>query len=205
MSDPSEILDNLPLVRMLSDDDRRRVLSGGHRRRLAKGEVLFHEGDPAGGLFVRVAALRSGFEFPGLGLGVLAERDLFGEERPAADRKGTGRAAFIHAIALLPITGALAAVGVTGMTYLVGSQFVGLAFAALGWSFARHRVRLNARRLFIASIIYLPVLLGLMVADMDDRIARLAGLHRAESQHITDITRDESAASLESRLPAADR
>ena len=126
---------------------------------------------------------------------------------PAADPDGsmTGRAAFIHAIALLPITGALAAVCVTWMTYLIASQIVGLAFAALGWSFARHRVRLNARRLFLASIIYLPVLLGLMVTDMDDRIARLAGFHRADSQHITVITQDGAAASLDSRLPAADR
>jgi CRP/FNR family transcriptional regulator len=32
---------------MLSDDDRRRVLSAGRERELAKGEILFHEGDPA--------------------------------------------------------------------------------------------------------------------------------------------------------------
>jgi len=93
---------------------------------------------------------------------------------PAADPDGsmTGRAAFIYALALLPITGALAAAGVTGMTYLVLSQVVGLALAALGWTFARNRVQLTARRLFLASIIYLPVLLGLMVSDMDDRLTR---------------------------------
>ena len=97
---------------------------------------------------------------------------------PYADPDGsaTGRAAFIHALALLPLTGALAAAGVTGMTYLVGSQVVGLAFAALGLTFAKRRVRLTARRLFLASIIYLPILLGLMVSDMDDRLARLAGV-----------------------------
>jgi protoheme IX farnesyltransferase len=97
---------------------------------------------------------------------------------PAADPDGsiTGRAAFIYAIALLPITGALAAAGVTGVTYLVLSQVVGLGFAALGLAFARRRVRLTARRLFLASIIYLPILLGLMVTDMDDRLARKTGL-----------------------------
>lgn len=97
---------------------------------------------------------------------------------PAADPDGsaTGRAAFVHALALLPLTGALAAAGVTGTTYLVGSQIVGLGFAALGLTFARRRVRLTARRLFLASIIYLPILLGLMVSDMDDRLARLAGI-----------------------------
>jgi protoheme IX farnesyltransferase len=99
---------------------------------------------------------------------------------PAADPDGamTGRAAFIHALALLPVTGALAAAGVTGTTYLVSSQVVGLGFAALGFAFARQRVQLTARRLFLASIVYLPVLLGLMVGDMDDRLARLAGIGR---------------------------
>ena len=98
---------------------------------------------------------------------------------PAADPDGsaTGRAAFVHALALLPLTGALAATGVTGTTYLVVSQVVGLCFAFLGLTFARRRVRLTARRLFLASIIYLPVLLGLMVSDMDDRLARLAGIN----------------------------
>jgi protoheme IX farnesyltransferase len=96
---------------------------------------------------------------------------------PAADPDGsmTGRAAFIHALALLPVTGALAASGASGVTYLVASQVVGLAFAGLGWAFARQRGLLTARRLFLASIVYLPVLLGLMVTDMDDRIARIAG------------------------------
>jgi protoheme IX farnesyltransferase len=99
---------------------------------------------------------------------------------PAADPDGavTGRAAFVHALALLPVTGALAAAGVSGTTYLVLSQVVGLGFVALGWAFARRRVRLTARRLFFASIIYLPLLLGLMVTDMDDRLARWAGLGR---------------------------
>jgi protoheme IX farnesyltransferase len=105
---------------------------------------------------------------------------------PAADPNGavTGRAAFVHALALLPITGALAAAGVTGMTYLVFSQLVGIGFAVLGWAFARQRIRLTARRLFLASIVYLPVLLGLMVTDMDDRIARFAGFGPAENTRV---------------------
>jgi len=35
-----------PLLAVLDDDDRRRVLSLARRRRFAKGEPLFHEGDP---------------------------------------------------------------------------------------------------------------------------------------------------------------
>jgi protoheme IX farnesyltransferase len=74
---------------------------------------------------------------------------------PAVDREGrlTGRLAFVYAAALL-------------------SQAVGLAFVGLGWVFLRARSQLAARRLFLASILYLPVLLGLMVIDVDDRAVR---------------------------------
>lgn len=36
-----------PLLQSLSDDDRRYVLSAARRRRYARREVLFHEGDPS--------------------------------------------------------------------------------------------------------------------------------------------------------------
>src|SRR5687768_10415651 len=35
------------LLRGLSDHERRQVLAGARRRQFARGEVLFHEGDPA--------------------------------------------------------------------------------------------------------------------------------------------------------------
>jgi protoheme IX farnesyltransferase len=90
---------------------------------------------------------------------------------PTVDREGrlTSRLAFVYAAALLPITAALSAAGVTGATFLVASQVVGLAFLALGWVFLRDRSEQSARRLFLASILYLPVVLGLGVADMDSR------------------------------------
>ena len=49
------LLRDLPLVQMLSEEDRQRVFSSGHERTLAKGEILFHEGDPAESLCVLVA------------------------------------------------------------------------------------------------------------------------------------------------------
>jgi protoheme IX farnesyltransferase len=93
---------------------------------------------------------------------------------PAVDHEGrlTGRLAFLYAAALLPITAALSTFGVTGGAYLVTSQVVGLLFAGLGWIFLRARSQQSARRLFLASILYLPVLLGLMVIDVDDRAVR---------------------------------
>jgi protoheme IX farnesyltransferase len=106
---------------------------------------------------------------------------------PEVDHEGelTGRLAFLYAAALLPITAALSAFGVTGGTYLVASQAVGLAFVALGWVFLRARSQPAARRLFLASILYLPVLLGLMVFDVDDRAARGGG-HRSDTIVIAD-------------------
>ena len=47
MSDRPETLQYLPLLHLLSDEDRERVISAGHSLTLAKGEILFHEGDPA--------------------------------------------------------------------------------------------------------------------------------------------------------------
>ena len=54
VSDVSGILNELPLLRMLTDDDRRRVIAAGMLRALARGEILFHEGDAAEGLFAVV-------------------------------------------------------------------------------------------------------------------------------------------------------
>jgi protoheme IX farnesyltransferase len=93
---------------------------------------------------------------------------------PSVDEDGhlTGRLAFLYAAALLPITAALSAFGVTGGAFLVTSQMVGILFVGLGWVFLRSRSRIAARRLFLASILYLPILLGLMVVDVDDRAVR---------------------------------
>ena len=102
---------------------------------------------------------------------------------PEVDREGrvTGRLSFIYAAALLPITAALSASGITGGAFLLSSQVVGVAFVSLGWMFLRARSRQAARRLFLASILYLPVVLGLMVVDMDDRDMAYTAHRGAES------------------------
>jgi len=94
---------------------------------------------------------------------------------PAVDRPGalTARLAFIYTLALLPITASLALSGVSGTFFLVASQVLGFGFAVLGWQFLRLRGDRAAKRLFLASIMYLPLLLAVMVADMDDRISHV--------------------------------
>jgi transcription-repair coupling factor (superfamily II helicase) len=53
------------------------------------------EAGPTGGLFVLTGRLRTGFEFPAHDLTVLAERDVFGEDKHAAERRTRAHAAFI--------------------------------------------------------------------------------------------------------------
>jgi protoheme IX farnesyltransferase len=52
-----------------------------------------------------------------------------------------------------------------GPVYLAGALVLGLAFAGCAFQFARRMSLQAARRLFYASIVYLPVLLALMVFD----------------------------------------
>jgi protoheme IX farnesyltransferase len=86
---------------------------------------------------------------------------------PSVDREGdlTGRLAVLYAAALLPITAALSWIGLSGTVFLVCSQMLGIGFAVVGWKFLRLRSQTAARRLFLASIVYLPLLMALMVGD----------------------------------------
>ena len=53
----------------------------------------------------------------------------------------------------------------TGTTYFTVAALLGLAFFTFGISCAVSRTRTDARKLFFASIVYLPVLLGVMMWD----------------------------------------
>ncbi len=92
---------------------------------------------------------------------------------PAVDGIGrfTARTALIYALALQPLTLMIYAEGLSGMTFLVIAQILGFTFALAALPFYRDRTRQTARRLFLVSIIYLPLLLISMVGDMDERIS----------------------------------
>ncbi|MCP4901695.1 MAG: Crp/Fnr family transcriptional regulator [bacterium] len=47
MADDQSVLNDLPLVRFLTESARERVIAAGFARSLSKNEALFHEGDPA--------------------------------------------------------------------------------------------------------------------------------------------------------------
>ena len=58
-----------------------------------------------------------------------------------------------------------AVVGLAGAPYSIVATALGCAFIALAALFARQRSMVNARRLFLFSITYLPLLWGALVFD----------------------------------------
>jgi len=81
------------------------------------------------------------------------------------DGRRTGQQALLYAAALWPVSIMPAVVGLADVTYSVVATLLGLAFIALSGAFARERSLVTARRLFFGSILYLPLLLGALVAD----------------------------------------
>jgi protoheme IX farnesyltransferase len=79
------------------------------------------------------------------------------------DGASTGRQALVYAAALVPVSLAPTAIGLTGGLYMAGAFVAGLVFVALAVRFARERTAPVARHLFFCSIAYLPLLWGLMV------------------------------------------
>jgi heme o synthase len=84
---------------------------------------------------------------------------------PVVDRDGvlTGRQAAIWAATLVPFSLLPVLLEMTGAVYAVGAILLGLMQLALAVRFALSRSDENARLLFYASIIYLPLLWILMV------------------------------------------
>ena len=80
------------------------------------------------------------------------------------DGRLTARHALLFAAALVAVSLLPARVGLAGTPYLVGAAALGLAL--LGWSaeMVRHPSPAHARRLFLASVLYLPALLLLLVS-----------------------------------------
>jgi heme o synthase len=81
------------------------------------------------------------------------------------DGRSTGRHALLYAAALVPVSVAPAAVGLAGTPYVIVALALGMCLAALSLQFARDRSTMAARRLFFASIVYLPLLWAVLVAD----------------------------------------
>jgi protoheme IX farnesyltransferase len=77
----------------------------------------------------------------------------------------TGLQAVLYAAALVPVSLLPTILGLAGRVYWIGSLALslGLMAVALGFAFARDRAR--ARQLLLASVVYLPALLGALFLD----------------------------------------
>lgn len=81
------------------------------------------------------------------------------------DGKMTARQIVIFAIMLLPISLAPFFVATSGWFYLVGAILLGLWFLLESVMMARQKTNKSAKRLLLVSVIYLPLIYGLMVVN----------------------------------------
>ena len=72
----------------------------------------------------------------------------------------TARQMVVYSLALLPVSLCLTAAGITGNVYFWCATVAGVGYFAASVSAARSRTVAGARRLLLASVIYLPLLFG---------------------------------------------
>ena len=85
---------------------------------------------------------------------------------PVPDESGniTANMALATAMALVAAGTSPYIAGISGIWFLVGSLMLGAGLIYFVVQFKRGPCLQNARRLFLATVIYLPLLLGIMIA-----------------------------------------
>jgi heme o synthase len=81
------------------------------------------------------------------------------------DGKSTARRIMLYSIALIPISLMPKFLAMAGNIYLYGAIALGLVFLYYGMRIRTDRTRLQARRVLLASVVYLPLLFSLMLFD----------------------------------------
>lgn len=86
---------------------------------------------------------------------------------PVRDAGGelTAQVTLLTTLPLIPLATSATLLGLAGAWSALVSLVAGIGFTALAVGFLRHRDDLHARRVFLASITYLPVVLGAMTLD----------------------------------------
>jgi protoheme IX farnesyltransferase len=86
---------------------------------------------------------------------------------PLVDPGGTitSRVAVLYCVALLPVGFVATIAGVSGWAAAAGGVVCGAGLLALGVQLARTRSDASARRLFLATLAYLPLLLAILVRE----------------------------------------
>lgn len=86
---------------------------------------------------------------------------------PVADANGdvTARMVVLYSLALIPVSLAAGLIGPVGWLYPLGALALGAGFVYFSVRLQRERSRAAARRVFLASLLYLPVLFLLLAFD----------------------------------------
>lgn len=86
---------------------------------------------------------------------------------PVVDPEGTRTAhqIILYSLALLTVSLLTTVLELTGALYFFGALTLGIGLLALGVGVAISKTGVRAKRLFLASVIYLPILLVLMIVD----------------------------------------
>jgi protoheme IX farnesyltransferase len=96
---------------------------------------------------------------------------------PAVDRTGalTGNLVVLYSAILLPLALAFLIAGLAGWLFLAGGLVLGTWILVMSLRLRAERTDRSARRLFLTSLAYLPLLLGVMVLDRGPAIDVTSG------------------------------
>ncbi len=81
------------------------------------------------------------------------------------DGRSTARQIVLYGMALIPVSLMPGVLGMSGRVYLVGAFLLGLWFLYSGVRVALERSHVRARNVLMTSVIYLPLIYGLMLID----------------------------------------
>jgi protoheme IX farnesyltransferase len=81
------------------------------------------------------------------------------------DCRSTARQIVLYGLALIPVSLVPSLLGMTGRIYLAGALLLGLWFLYSGVRVAIERTALRARNVLLTSVLYLPLIYGLMLID----------------------------------------
>jgi protoheme IX farnesyltransferase len=86
---------------------------------------------------------------------------------PVTDTNGiqTSRQVIINTLALIAVSLLPAFLGLSSPLYLAGALILGILFLIMGIRLSQTKSSLSARQLLLASVLYLPLLLSLLVLD----------------------------------------
>ena len=81
------------------------------------------------------------------------------------DGRVTGQQIIAYSVMLLPVSLLPAVLGLSGKIYLIAAFVLGLLFVASSVRAALSKSNQHARQLLLASVLYLPILFGVMVLN----------------------------------------